>query len=60
MHNNKQFECKLCKAQINDKNSLQNYISVQHEGNKTACKFCNKMFKWRSSLKYHCKSCGTQ
>lgn len=56
MHYNKQFKCNLCRAQMKDKDILQNQIFVQHEGKITACKFCNKMFKWRSSPKNNYKN----
>ncbi|XP_065206021.1 oocyte zinc finger protein XlCOF19-like [Planococcus citri] len=55
--NEKPFECDLCKNHFSNLQHLKRHIEVIHNGQTNyQCKFCQKCFRWDSSLRTHLKT----
>ena len=49
----KTFYCNECKISFSGRDTLLQHIRGKHGGKGFECKFCAKVFRWRSSLAYH-------
>lgn len=51
------YRCQICEQTCSSKDSLSTHMRGQHGSQHYRCRYCNKLYKWRSSLKYHTEKC---
>ena len=51
------YRCQICEQTCSSKDSLSTHMRGQHGSQHYRCRRCNKVYKWRSSLKYHTEKC---